>query len=238
MSQTEPSNILVPVDFGEASAQALAVARSMAGHGRAVLRVLHAETPDVPAYFTHEQMESMAAERRQMRLQAEQFLERYVRNHISVPFEAVLDDRPPVDAILGYSSWADLIVMGTHGRRGPSRWWLGSVAERVLRETEVPLMVIRSDQRAETVLERIVVQTTDSNRSDGALRFARLLASRFGGEVIDLAGGSPDPRATLVAATAPESHRAHWLSKTGEPLLRQASAPVLFIPEKRGREPF
>ena len=35
-------------------------------------------------------------------------------------------------AIVEASRGVDLIVMGTHGRRGPSRWWLGSVAERVV----------------------------------------------------------------------------------------------------------
>jgi nucleotide-binding universal stress UspA family protein len=38
---------------------------------------------------------------------------------------------------------ADLIAMGTHGRSGPSRWVLGSVAERVLRHAEVPLLLVR-----------------------------------------------------------------------------------------------
>jgi nucleotide-binding universal stress UspA family protein len=38
---------------------------------------------------------------------------------------------------------ADLIVMGTHGRRGFSRLLLGSDAERVLRDTPVPLLLIR-----------------------------------------------------------------------------------------------
>jgi len=38
---------------------------------------------------------------------------------------------------------ADLIVMGTHGRSGLNRWTLGSVTERVLRETQIPLLNVR-----------------------------------------------------------------------------------------------
>ena len=38
---------------------------------------------------------------------------------------------------------ADLIVMGTHGRRGFNRLLLGSDAERVLRDTPVPLLLVR-----------------------------------------------------------------------------------------------
>ncbi|PNE79245.1 universal stress protein [Burkholderia thailandensis] len=37
---------------------------------------------------------------------------------------------------------ADLLVMGTHGRRGVSRWLLGSVAQRVARLTQIPLLLV------------------------------------------------------------------------------------------------
>jgi nucleotide-binding universal stress UspA family protein len=38
---------------------------------------------------------------------------------------------------------ADLIAMSTHGRSGPSRWVLGSVTERVLRASSVPMLLVR-----------------------------------------------------------------------------------------------
>ncbi|MGZ5091093.1 MAG: universal stress protein [Burkholderiales bacterium] len=41
---------------------------------------------------------------------------------------------------------ADVIVMGTHGRRGLNRLFLGSDAERVLREATVPVLLVRSQQ--------------------------------------------------------------------------------------------
>jgi nucleotide-binding universal stress UspA family protein len=44
-------------------------------------------------------------------------------------------------------SWrADLLVLGTHGRRGPARWLLGSVASRVARITKTPLMLVRGSE--------------------------------------------------------------------------------------------
>jgi nucleotide-binding universal stress UspA family protein len=44
------------------------------------------------------------------------------------------------------SDWkADLLVVGTHGRRGVSRWLLGSVAERIVRVAPCPLLLIRGD---------------------------------------------------------------------------------------------
>lgn len=43
---------------------------------------------------------------------------------------------------------ADLIVIGTHGRRGLSRVLMGSDAEAVVRESRVPVLLVRSPQRA------------------------------------------------------------------------------------------
>lgn len=44
------------------------------------------------------------------------------------------------------ASQAELIVMGTHGRRGVARWMLGSVAERVARLTRVPLLLVHASE--------------------------------------------------------------------------------------------
>lgn len=41
---------------------------------------------------------------------------------------------------------AELIVMGTHGRRGVARWMLGSVAERVVRLAQTPVLLVHADQ--------------------------------------------------------------------------------------------
>jgi nucleotide-binding universal stress UspA family protein len=41
---------------------------------------------------------------------------------------------------------ADLVVMGTHGRTGVERYLLGSVAEKVVRLSDVPVMTVRADE--------------------------------------------------------------------------------------------
>ncbi len=46
----------------------------------------------------------------------------------------------------------DVIIMTTHGRSGFSRWMMGSVAERVLREAKCPVMVTRHDKQAKNIL--------------------------------------------------------------------------------------
>jgi nucleotide-binding universal stress UspA family protein len=60
--------------------------------------------------------------------------------------EAVIDGLAE-DAIVDYAegNGIDLIVMGTHGRRGVERYVVGSVTERVVRATDVPTLVVRGE---------------------------------------------------------------------------------------------
>ena len=52
----------------------------------------------------------------------------------------------PAEQIVDYAekNEVDLIVMASHGRSGPSRWALGSVAEKVFRATCVPILMVRA----------------------------------------------------------------------------------------------
>lgn len=47
---------------------------------------------------------------------------------------------------------ADLIVLGTHGRRGPRRWLLGSTAEAIVRQATVPVLLVRADPGLDDLL--------------------------------------------------------------------------------------
>ncbi|WP_049899118.1 universal stress protein [Halococcus agarilyticus] len=75
-----------------------------------------------------------------------------------VPFERVLVDGTPSAEIVEYAEGeeCDLIVMGTHGRGGIDRLLLGSVAERVVRTSSVPVLTVRVDG-----------EQTDESSTDG-----------------------------------------------------------------------
>ena len=45
-------------------------------------------------------------------------------------------------------SHADLIAMTTHGRSGLGRWWLGSVADKVVRASHIPVLLVRPEEPA------------------------------------------------------------------------------------------
>jgi nucleotide-binding universal stress UspA family protein len=76
---------------------------------------------------------------------------------------------------------ADLVVMGTHGRTGWRRALLGSVAERVLRETDLPLLTVNgaaaSSQRI--AIEAILCPVNFTSVAHDALQYASFLAAKF-----------------------------------------------------------
>lgn len=73
----------------------------------------------------------------------------------------------------GETDPATLIVMATHGRSGLNRWLLGSIAEKVLRATANPLLLVRSTKESksegETALRSIVVPLDGSELAEGVL---------------------------------------------------------------------
>lgn len=60
----------------------------------------------------------------------------------------LIEQQNPIDAILEQAEACDLIVMGTHGRRGFDRWVLGSVTEAVLRRTNKPCLIIHHNDKS------------------------------------------------------------------------------------------
>jgi nucleotide-binding universal stress UspA family protein len=61
-----------------------------------------------------------------------------------IAVETDIVDGLPADEILDYADHKqiDLIVMSTHGKSGISRWWSGSVAEKVVSQSLVPVLIV------------------------------------------------------------------------------------------------
>jgi nucleotide-binding universal stress UspA family protein len=78
---------------------------------------------------------------------------------------------------------AGLIAMATHGRVGPERWFLGSVADWVVRTASVPVLLVRPHEGTPppaTALEQIVLPLDGSPLAEAALPLASFLARSFG----------------------------------------------------------
>jgi len=133
--------ILHPTDFSDRSALALPVASALARDYGARLVVLHVAAPPAVAYtegvFVPEDHEAALAEaRRQLELlQAP-----------GVAAERRFEEGDPVAGILRVAEeiHSDLIVMGTHGRTGLGRLFMGSVAEQVLRKAPCPVLTLKA----------------------------------------------------------------------------------------------
>jgi uncharacterized protein (DUF302 family)/nucleotide-binding universal stress UspA family protein len=148
-----PKHILVAVDFGEASGRACAVAATIARATGARVSALHAEQFEAPPYFTHEQLDTMEAELKEARSRAADHVREFAATHGLVTPEVTIVEQPAAEAILRAADDADLVLLGSHGRRGPSRWWMGSVSERVARDAKVPVLVVRADDPPATAAD-------------------------------------------------------------------------------------
>lgn len=232
-----PKTIVAAVDFGAASARAISLAGAIAAGGGATLRVLHAERFEVPPYFTPAQIDRLEDERREATAEITTELIRFAKAATTAPSSIVVADGRPVDAILDHAADADLLVLGTHGRRGPSRWWLGSVAERVVRAARMPVLVTHADTTPLTDLFARVVIIGDGAAPEPATR-QRIdaFAAAHGGRVVasdtlTACGSDVVAAATLVAVAVPRSRSSWGLSDVVTEALGHCARPVLFMPQ-------
>ncbi|NML48258.1 universal stress protein [Ramlibacter sp. G-1-2-2] len=143
--------ILVPVDGSETSTRALVAALQLAREGGGQVRVLHAL--DELAYLTGYEYSGdlLKIARDYANKVLTDAME--VAKSSGVPADSLLADTPGRrlgDVVTDEAkSWdADLVVVGTHGRRGLSRALLGSGAEQVIRMSPVPVLSVRGVQPA------------------------------------------------------------------------------------------
>lgn len=237
MWNAPPSKILVPVDFSEASGRAVAVAAALAARVRAEMLLLHVEVLEVPAYFTHEQQKTLERERNLARSNARSFMEDFARRHGATRFTSRIAEGLPTAVIVEAAAGADMVVMGTHGRRGPARWWIGSVAERVIHASPTPVLVVRAEAAptpAEAPFFHPMVVAVASAEDEPARRVADSLAAAFGGRVADAAAScqadlARDRQATLIVMAHAARHGG-VLAHPAEHWLRTCSLPMVFVP--------
>jgi universal stress protein A len=137
--------VMCPVDFSEHSLAALDMAVKVAQQNNAALYLLNVvPSPAGAAGFQPVQMESYPYVERERKEQLAKLARERVPGAISC--EKLVTSGDPADQVLKTARGLDidLIVMGTHGRVGLSHLVLGSVAERVVRESRIPVMTAHS----------------------------------------------------------------------------------------------
>lgn len=140
------TTIMVPTDFSYASDAALGYARMLAARFGASLHLLH--VVDEPGSWS-EVYAAIPDIRDRLRADAGRRLEA-IAACLPPPLQATsaVACGAPVPTIvkIAEAKGADLIVMGTHGRRGVGHLLLGSVAERVVRLAPCPVLTVREQQ--------------------------------------------------------------------------------------------
>lgn len=181
-------HILCPIDFSESSRHAFDRAVGVARCYDASISVLHVLPaisgiaavpfgPEGPGAFGRH-----AADREQILSEMPRFLA--IESPIDIPVEFNVIDAPSVHkAVLAEAERlsTDLVVIGTHGRSGFDRLMLGSVAEKVLRTSPVPVLTVPPlvpdvVPLGRDPFKRILYATDFSEGSEAALRYAASLA--------------------------------------------------------------
>jgi nucleotide-binding universal stress UspA family protein len=177
--------LLVPLDFSPSSKRALAYALDLSHRAEAALHLAYVEeTPEsligegkrspMPSYKLRDRFEERGRE----------LLESHgpSLDEERLAFHADRSDAVAPSLLrTAENKNADLIVMGTHGRRGVQRAIYGSVAEEVLRTAPCPVLTVRQREGEappsdDPHVERIVVPVDFSDLSRAALRYAARLA--------------------------------------------------------------
>jgi universal stress protein A len=140
--------ILHPTDFSRASRPAFERAVKLARQEGAELLIVHVMVPPAPfvgnGYVSPKTYEDLeAAARKSAETQLKAVLARAKK--AGARARAILTEGIPVEQIVRAAKGkrADLIVIGTHGRTGFSRFFLGSVAERVVQLAPCPVLTVR-----------------------------------------------------------------------------------------------
>ena len=200
-------NILVPTDGSDCAQAAVGYAADLATHHEArvhALCVADSRTlENAPRYDQIEKEREEVAER--------------TCNDLSVsgvPVEQAVRTDIPHKAILRYATERDidLIVMGTHGRTGVERYLLGSVTEKVVRLSDVPVLTVKAEDDGGVTYPYtdILVPTDGSEGAEAAIAPAIDIARTYDARihaltVIDTMALGADVRSGAILDTLEES---------------------------------
>jgi nucleotide-binding universal stress UspA family protein len=170
-------SIVVPLDGSAFGEHALPFALSLARRAGAQLHLAHVHVPPAPILADANDAELRTSER--MYLDG---LVQRVEARWDVPITTMLLDGPvaPTLHVYAIACQADLVVMTTHGRGALSRFWLGSIADTVIRQAPVPVLLIRPQEQPldivhEPAVKRILIPLDGSALAEQMLTHATAL---------------------------------------------------------------
>jgi nucleotide-binding universal stress UspA family protein len=148
--------ILHPTDFSERSQAAFQVACALARDHGARLNVLHVREIPVIAYGEFGQLPMELEPPEAIRAKLDKLISLRCAD-ADVTIEHIVKTGDPAIEILSTAeeTHSDMIVIGTHGRTGLARLLMGSVAERVVRKAQCPVLTIKTPVEKTLVCEAV-----------------------------------------------------------------------------------
>ena len=137
--------ILCPVDFSDASRKAVRYAHEFAVNMNASMFLIHVIDIPVETLVSNMQLEEELEKSAQANLNT-------LKNELlaeGLAVESSFEIGNPADVILEKAAKLDvnLIIMGSHGKKGLSRLILGSIAESVVRKADCPVLIVKSNEK-------------------------------------------------------------------------------------------
>lgn len=173
--------------MGAASISALKYARFFHERFGSKVSVLHAEHLDLPAYFSSSQLGDLKREMKKLTSAAAEYVRKESESVLGFPADIKIVENTPADAILDQSpnNQFGLIIMGMHGHNIVERLWMGSVTERVLRRSSIPVMAVRKDPSTAPI-QKILCPINPSETGKQALDYAAAISKEMNANLIVL----------------------------------------------------
>jgi nucleotide-binding universal stress UspA family protein len=173
--------ILCPVDFFPASEKAVRYAAGLAANYNARLKLLHVVPAMIPTFYEYSlnTTELIGAMEEAAKRELNKLLGRLKTSAVKVESEVRTGDIATNIKKTIAAFKPDLVAMGTHGRHGFQRWFMGSTTERMLRHSPVPLLTVSAAKNARVFdgrFRRIVVTTDFSEGTADALNYGLSIA--------------------------------------------------------------
>jgi nucleotide-binding universal stress UspA family protein len=178
---------LFPTDFSPASSVALALALALARTYGSTLLLAHTISPE-----PHRQLitDRLSAPDDRLRENARHKLSNFIRSLGATSFKGLLEpgDLEAVIPTIIHEHDADLVVLGTHGRRGVSKLMLGSDAEGIYRSASCPVLTVGSGVHSSVdwKLNRILCPVDVAEDPEPVLHCALALAEESQAELVGL----------------------------------------------------
>jgi len=140
--------ILCPVDFSDASRKAVQYAKEFASSMGSRVHLLNVVEPrpmavDITMNYIPLEEDLQHAAKEDLQLVLQEF------QQAGLKVDSSIEIGNPADVILDKSRELDvnLVIMGSHGKKGLSRLIMGSVAETVVRKANCPVLIVKAEEK-------------------------------------------------------------------------------------------